>query len=336
MILIDSLYINNSGGKILLDYLIYSLEKSDKNIFYLLDERVKSTVYQIKSTNKVQYAKANYNWRKKFYKKNSNLFSTVFCFGNLPPNLKIDLIVYTYFHQPMYLNVPREFSRKDKVIFFIKTLILRTLKQNTNYWMVQNETIKNDLSDKFDINMKNILVIPFYPPFKQISNFPIREKFRFIYVSGAAPHKNHIRLIQAFCSFYDKNKIGTLVLTVGPEFFSLINLIDLKKAAGYPIENIGFIKREELQNQYLLSEYCIFPSLAESFGLGLIESIENGCKVIGSDLPYMHEVCEPSISFNPLEVSSIEAAIQKTMLGNIPKSKPLIADRIDELLKLLN
>lgn len=33
MILFDSLYINNSGGKVLLDYLVEELENSGLNVF---------------------------------------------------------------------------------------------------------------------------------------------------------------------------------------------------------------------------------------------------------------------------------------------------------------
>ena len=40
IILIDALHVNNGGGKVLLDYLIESIEKSNLQVFYLLDERV--------------------------------------------------------------------------------------------------------------------------------------------------------------------------------------------------------------------------------------------------------------------------------------------------------
>ena len=53
--------------------------------------------------------------------------------------------------------------------------------------------------------------------------------------------------------------------------------------------------RLTLQKEYLSSEFLMFPSLTESFGLGLIEAIECGCKVIGADLPYTYEVCEPHL-----------------------------------------
>ena len=47
MLLIDAIYINTGGGKILLDYLIEELEKTDKQIFYLLDKRIQKENLQM-------------------------------------------------------------------------------------------------------------------------------------------------------------------------------------------------------------------------------------------------------------------------------------------------
>ena len=55
MLLIDAIYINTGGGKILLDYLIEELEKTDKQIFYLLDKRIEKEKYVVKSTNVILY-----------------------------------------------------------------------------------------------------------------------------------------------------------------------------------------------------------------------------------------------------------------------------------------
>ena len=53
MLLIDAIYINTGGGKILLDYLIEELEKTDKQIFYLLDKRIEKGKYIIKPSNSI-------------------------------------------------------------------------------------------------------------------------------------------------------------------------------------------------------------------------------------------------------------------------------------------
>ena len=70
MVLIDALYINNGGGKILLDYLISSIEEEDIGVCYLLDDRVKGKIPKVKSSNEVVYMKARLFSRFKFYKKN--------------------------------------------------------------------------------------------------------------------------------------------------------------------------------------------------------------------------------------------------------------------------
>ena len=57
MILVDAIYINNSGGKILLDYLIINLEKSNTKILYLLDTRVINKIPSIMSSNDVIFLK---------------------------------------------------------------------------------------------------------------------------------------------------------------------------------------------------------------------------------------------------------------------------------------
>lgn len=335
MILIDALHINNGGGKILLDYLILKLEESDKKIYYLLDARLNINEYKIKPSNQVSFVEANYFKRKQFYKKNKDSFSTVLCFGNLPPNISVDAKVFTYFHQPMFLKIPNGFNLITKLKFRIKTFILNNIKNNTTYWLVQNKMIRNDLIKKYKLNPEMVLVIPFYPPFDKTEITTLRNKFSYLYVSSASPHKNHIRLINAFCNFFDKAQTGELILTVGSQFEDIVNLISEKKRKGYPIKNVGYVTREELHKLYLSSEYLIFPSLAESFGLGLVEAIENGCKVIASDLPYTFEVCKPSITFNPFDSRNIEFALEKSTSRNIPNSQQVITNKIDELMKLV-
>lgn len=59
MILIDAIFVDNGGGtKILLDYLIAELEKTDKHIYYLLDERIKNNVQAIKPTIVLKFQKS--------------------------------------------------------------------------------------------------------------------------------------------------------------------------------------------------------------------------------------------------------------------------------------
>lgn len=335
MILIDALYINGGGGKVLLDYLISEAEKTDKEFIYLIDERIKGEIQSIKSTNKIIYLAPSFLKRRSFYKSNKSNFSTILCFANLPPNIKVNAKVYTYFHQALFLEIPNTISFKNRLLYKAKIMILKAISKNTNFWLVQSILIKELLAKKYKIKQENILIKLFYPPFFTNDNVQERKKDTYLYVSNASTSKNHIPLIEAFCKFYDQHKRGKLILTVSHDYTDVYSIISEKVKQNYPIENIGFVERESLVKVYQSAEYLIYPSLTESFGLSLVEAIENGCKIIGADLPYIHMVCKPSLIFNPYDINSIIEALSLSLQGNLPSSESIIKNNIEELLDLL-
>jgi glycosyltransferase involved in cell wall biosynthesis len=336
MVLVDAVYINNSGGKILLDYLIQQLEKTDIEIYYLLDKRIENRHPVIKSENKVQYLKGGLFTKYKFYSKNNLKFNIILCFGNFPPPLKQKSIVYTYFHQLLFIQS----SKYDDFLFRfsikLKTILFSFYSKNSNFWIVQTELIKEALADKFsNIILNKIFVLPFYPSLKYEGNIS-RISNRFLYVSTGLKYKNHYILINAFINFFDKYKTGELHLTIGIEFIELVQLIKTCKNMGYPIINHGIVDKYKLIQIYQSSEYVVFPSLAESFGLGIVEGIENGCKIIASDLPWLHSVCEPSLVFNPYSQKSIEESLESAILNKVKLSKTKVTNEIQELILLIN
>ncbi len=333
MILIDALYINNSGGKVLLDYLIDSLEDTNEEFFYLLDKRIEGNTPKIKEKNNVLYIKANLYNRYKFYTEHKKSFNKVLCFGNLPPNIKLKTEVYTYFHQLLYLEIPRDLPIKERLILNAKVNVLNLLKRNTDFWMVQTSEVQKQLSDKFKINKKNILILPFYE--QSIKKEIQKEPFSYLYVSNGSSHKNHLKLIEAFSLFYLKHKKGKLILTIPENQTNILSLINEKIKLGVNIHNIGFVPKNELEKVYQKSEFLIFPSLSESFGLGIIEGIEHDCKVIGANLPYMYAVCKPSITFNPYKEEFILEALETSINHEIKKSISIVKNEINTIIDIL-
>ncbi|SHK63961.1 glycosyltransferase [Chryseobacterium polytrichastri] len=336
MLLIDALYINNGGGRVLLDYLVQKLVDHNVEAFYLFDERCLNDFNYIPADRRL-YLKASLSNRYTFYKNNFQKFTKVFCFGNLPPTLRLDIPVYTYLQQTLYLNVPKEFSILQRLLFKTKSFIFSKLLKNTDFLLVQSNLVKEGFLKKYKFNSNNVLVLPFYPNHDLKDEERDREADSYIYVSAGTPHKNHIRLLNAFCKFYDEIKRGKLYVTVDFDIFiSLGELIKEKIEQGYPIVNLGFIKREQLIKQYNKTKYLVFPSLEESFGLGIVEAIECGCEVIGANLPYTFQVCEPSITFDPFEEKSIYLALVESIKNNVHSTQQIIKNEINQLIKLLN
>lgn len=332
MILIDALHINVGGGKTLLSYLISKLESENLDVYYLLDERMRNK--QTLASDKVTYLKAGLNSRRNFYRNHRRSFSKIFCLANLPPSIKLESEVITYFQNSLYLNYPKEVSCLERMKLSTKRFVLNSYKNYTNYWFVQSQLIKKGLINKFKIPADSIKILPFYPPYEMNKKI-FKNKNTFFYASGGASYKNHERLIEAFCLFYDKYKVGQLVLTIASNFSKLIQIINEKTRQNYPIKNLGFIKRDYLEKIYQESEFLIFPSLTESFGLGLVEAIESGCKVIGADLPYTYAVCEPSIVFNPLDINDIVRALEDSQKENIKPTIQVAFNQIDDLIQIL-
>ena len=335
MLLLDAVFINNSGGKVLLDYLILSVENTGIEVTYLLDSRIANDHPKIIS-NKVFYIKASLFNRHQFYRRQGKRFDKAFCFANLPPTIRLKAEVMVYFHQRLFLTIPNNNGILHKLIFTIKSGILGKLIGNADKWIVQSNQMKTELISRFSkISEQGVIIAPFYPPISTPLNI-VRKQHSFLYVSGGAPHKNHINLLKAFKIYFDKVQLGELHVTVGEEFELINAIIDKMRSEGYPITNHGTIAREKLGENYSASKFLIYPSYAESFGLGLIEAMDCGCIVIGADLPYLHAVCDTPFVFDPHNVNAIVEAMEAATKSKDSVSKKLSPDNVGEIINLLN
>lgn len=327
MILVDAIYINNGGGRVLLEYLIQELNNDNTEIMYLIDERYDGILPDKK--NKVHIISPSLLWRHFFYLKHRETFSKVFCFGNVPPPIKLEAEVFTYFHQYLFLINPGFSNILNWGLINVKKSILKHFKRNTNKWVVQSSLVCEKLIVSLELKREDILIIPFYRSFNK--SVDVKRERQFLYVSSGEPHKNHLTLIRAFKLFYDQYKLGSLHLTVPLHYTEIINLID----GDYPIYNYYNLNELGLKKLFFESEYFIFPSKFESFGLGIVEAIECGCKVLGADLPYLHQICSPSDVFDPDSLISLQQSLERAFLGNLKDSKLKVSNEIVKLLHLI-
>ena len=326
MILIDLVYINSPGGvtlsKLLLDYIIDKVMSSNFEI--LVDKRNFKYFegYKIKQNiiSKTEFS------RYFFYKKRN--FKSVLCFANVPPPLSIKSKTFIYFHNEILLNPKNlNFSLIKEYLFNLKWIYIKS--RNDNYtWLVQTEHIKILLKEKLKVN--SILKYPIYNNQKKLftSN---KISSTFFYPTSNQPHKNNVRLINAFINASNKtNKQIILSLT--------IDEIKVDLPHNLKINFLGLIPLNKLIEKLEESEFMIFPSLKESFGLPLIEGVQANCKIIASNLNYVNELVKPTFTFNPYDEKSISEFILLALSSKKqPKSSIKVKNSMDLLInKLIN
>ncbi|MDP2237965.1 MAG: glycosyltransferase [Bacteroidales bacterium] len=334
MILIDSLYVNNSGGLILLKYLIPEIEKEIDNVFFLIDQRCQDEFINIPAIKKKVLKPSIYE-RNLFYITNKTKFTKVLCFGNIPPPIKIKAEIYTYFHNINLLEIPNNIYQPNWIRSAVKQCYIYLKKHNTDKWIVQTNNTKKVLMKTLSEPCEKVLVHPFFPKILNNPDFNNDKRKDYIYVSNYTKEKNHKTLLLAWQQLFHRGYLLTLHLTLSNHPRELEILLKKLISQGVPIINHGFVKKERIEQLYNLSKATIYPSINESFGLGIIEALQFGCDVIGPDLPYLHSVCYPSCTFKSNDINSIVNSIIEYEKNDLPISKILVFNELDQLLQLI-
>jgi glycosyltransferase involved in cell wall biosynthesis len=341
MLLIDALYIHESGGKALLGYFIEKLIEQRKDFFILFDKRLTSSFLNQLSPNQYQLVTASEGNRKQVYQSISNRATTIFCFANVPPPIHIqNSTVFIYFQNVLLLSHffdGNHYSIGRKFILLAKRSYIQWKNKPTYHWIVQSERVKQELSYRLSVNKNQVHVLPFFR-----EEVPVQHNAhqinKFIYVADGVPQKNHTVLLQAWEYLQDRYQLTPeLHLTIPAHFTELINSIQQLQQKGINVINHGVIDKAELNLLYQECGYLIFPSLRESFGLPLIEAVQAGCGVVAADLPYVYDVIRPSAVFNPVQPQSIaEVVVEISSKNNLITADIKINNNLQELLNLIN
>lgn len=334
MILIDSLYINNSGGLHLLELLVKELQQRNIDFHLLADDRC---VGRFDSLASVEYLHASMRNRMLWYKRNNlNQYGCVFCFGNIPTPIKMDVPVYTYFHNVNLLTLAEARTTKENLTMWAKRQVFRHYKTNTDCWIVQTTNTATELKRHLKEPDERVKILPFYDLPRELCLQKEEDHGDdYVYVSNYTGAKGHEELLEAWGILHKRGIDKTLHLTVPPKVTSFVEKIISAQQEGVKVVNHGFVPFEKVLELYKQSKAIVYPSHNESLGLGIIEAIAAGCDVIGSDLPFIHSICKPSMVFNPYSAESIADAIMKYERETTIGSSLLINNKIEELIGLL-
>jgi glycosyltransferase involved in cell wall biosynthesis len=119
------------------------------------------------------------------------------------------------------------------------------------------------------------------------------ERYRtYITVGTIEPRKNHNYLLDAFDSAWARGNKAKLCI-IGKEGWKCGAVLQRIRAHQQLDKNLFLfhdINDGELQYCYQRAHALIIPSIAEGFGLPVVEALSLGCRVWASDLPVFQEV----------------------------------------------
>ena len=131
----------------------------------------------------------------------------------------------------------------------------------------------------------------------------VRDMFEgcpvYLIVSTVEPRKNHAYLLDTFDRLWHRDKDVTLLI-IGRRGWKVEHL--LERIFSHPRFGKNLFFREdigdsELQYCYSRARALLFPSIAEGFGLPIIEALNSGLPVIASDIPVHREVGKDDIGY---------------------------------------
>lgn len=334
-ILIDALHITMGGGKGLLEYLVNSLIEKSISFHLLRDERCPILKNEENISRVTVMLDSGHN-RKQYYIDNYNVYISVLCFANLPAPIKMPCPVYTYMHNVNLLKIPKNFSFTNKIKNWLKQRYIAYYAKNTDAWIVQTQNTEDCLRKVLPCSGKRIFQLPFYKiqdSLKEIGKDK-NNRMDYILVGDYTGTRGHDELVTAWIKLAEHGFNSTLHLTISENHPFCLTLKSAIKS-GANIINHGIVPFEELSRLYRMCKATVYPSINESLGLGVIEAIWAGCDVIGIDLPFIHCICIPSITFPNQNVDAIVKAVLCYENGYVEKSKLIVKDHIEDLIELL-
>jgi glycosyltransferase involved in cell wall biosynthesis len=190
-----------------------------------------------------------------------------------------------------------------------------------------SEASKRDILHHFKVPAEKVVVV-YNGIDERFSREPaatdvarVRERYqldgRFVlYVGNIKPHKNLVRLIEAFHALRRAELADLKLLIIGDEISKLPALrraVHVHKLHKH-VRFLGYLPDEMLAILYRLASVFVFPSLYEGFGLPPLEAMASGTPVVTSNVSSLPEVTGgAAVLVDPYSVPSIVEGMRRVL-----------------------
>jgi glycosyltransferase involved in cell wall biosynthesis len=324
--------VHSGGGRTLLAALLET-KTGYLDLKVTLDERLELSSNNLTAA-KIKRVKPSILGRigaELWLRRNVKSGDSILCFGNLPPLFKLHGRVIVFVQNRLLVDQVNldQFPMWSRLRLIVERYWLTHRLMNLDEVVVQTPSMRNLIEDRVKGKVK-VSVFPFitnggaYRRSITLAEAPLKREYDFVYVASGDPHKNHRRLIKAWCMLATEELYPSLLLTLdGTKASSLCSWIEqMTELHKLKIVNYGNFEINQIAQLYDKAGALIYPSTIESFGLPLVEARQAGLPVLASELDYVRDALDPEQSFNPQSSISIARAV-KRYLGIPEKGLPL-------------
>lgn len=250
----------------------------------------------------------------------SNEGTTIICFNGLPPLLPCKGNVVVFLQNRLHLSAPyyRQYGLKVALRLAFERFVSHALRHRVNRYMVQTPSMAQALVRWYGQGkgaMPEVSIVPFThapQPGSSLERSVREYEWDFLYVADGLSHKNHRKLLDAWCHLAKEGLKPSLALTLSPAEQELLGLVaQLRNSVGLKVENLGHLSHANMLAAYGKARALIYPSLVESFGLPLIEARQLNLPIIAAEVDYVRDVCQPEQTFDPNSEVSIARAVRR-------------------------
>jgi len=330
---VHAINIHQGGGRSLLWSIIQTMAASAATV-YLLDSRM--TLPEGASESKAIKRVPPSIWERmkaeSWLARNAMAEDTVLCFGNLPPLFKLRARTLVFVQNRYLIDDVglAGFPLWVKLRLSIERLWLSARMVHADGFIVQTPTMKKLMVNR-SAGKIPVRVLPFIAEPKGYMRCAAQALWRidkehdFVYIASGEPHKNHLRLLEAWCLLAKDGLFPSLCLTLDATRFPLLcdDIETLKQQYRISVTNVGELTHRDVLALYRKANVAIYPSTFESFGLPLLEARQAGLQVLASEMDYVRDIIDPEQTFDPDSALSIARAVKRS-LGKEEPELPLL------------
>jgi glycosyltransferase involved in cell wall biosynthesis len=241
----------------------------------------------------------------------------------LPPAVRCRSVVTI--HDTIHLTLPQYLP--NRMAYAYAKASMWSAARRSDRILTVSEASKRDILRLLDVPADKVVVV-YNAIDERFSREPhpvdvarVRERFqldqRFIlYVGTIKPHKNLVRLIEAFHELRRGDLDDLKLLIIGDEIskFPALRLAVHQYKLHKHVRFLGYLSDDTLAILYRLAAVFAFPSLYEGFGLPPLEAMACGTPVVTSNVSSLPEVAgDAAVLVDPYDVASIVEGLRRVL-----------------------